>query len=73
MQTWVQRVLPAGGIRGSHAADHRLRPGAEDHSLHLMVQCMEAWLVADPDCLKAYYGRGFNERRLPESLREAAM
>ena len=40
---------------------------AADHSLCLMVQCMEAWLVADRDCLKAYYGQDFNERRLPGS------
>lgn len=38
---------------------------AAEDSLHLLVQCMEAWLVADRDCLKVYYGRGFNSRRLP--------
>ena len=39
------------------------RAGAE--SLCLMVQCMEAWFVADKDSLKAYYGQGFDLRRLP--------
>lgn len=39
--------------------------GAADDSLCLMVQCMEAWFVADRDCLKAYYGQGFNPRKLP--------
>ena len=38
---------------------------AEDESLCLMVQCMEAWFVADRDCLKAYYGQGFNVLKLP--------
>lgn len=39
--------------------------GAAKDSLCLMVQCMEAWFVADRDCLKAYYGQGFNPRKLP--------
>lgn len=34
---------------------------------HLMVQCMEAWFLADPDTLKHFFGNGFSERRLPPS------
>lgn len=46
--------------------DRWSRPAcAADDSLCLMVQCMEAWLVADTDNLKAYYGQGFNLRKLP--------
>ncbi|HET7864705.1 MAG TPA: DUF4276 family protein [Burkholderiaceae bacterium] len=33
--------------------------------VHLMVQCMEAWIVADPKALEAYYGRGFAPNQLP--------
>lgn len=33
--------------------------------IHLMVQCMETWLVADPDGLARYYGQGFHVRSLP--------
>lgn len=36
----------------------------EDH-IHLMVQAMEAWIVADPDVLKAYYGQHFHGNSLP--------
>ena len=35
--------------------------------VHLMVQTMEAWIVADPDALAAYYGQKFNEAALPKS------
>ena len=34
--------------------------------VHLMAQCMEAWLVADPDALAGYYKQGFEVRQLPK-------
>ena len=40
---------------------------ATDDQVHLMVQCMEAWFLADKDCLIAYYGNGFNQNALPAS------
>lgn len=36
--------------------------------IHLMVQSMETWLVADPDGLAAFYGQGFNTKVLPNRL-----
>jgi hypothetical protein len=39
--------------------------GASDESLHFMVQCMEAWLVADRRALRDFYGQGFREGALP--------
>jgi hypothetical protein len=33
--------------------------------VHLMVQCMEAWIVADPQAMEAYYGQGFAPNQLP--------
>jgi len=36
----------------------------EDH-VHLMVQAMEAWIVADPQVLADYYGQNFLRRALP--------
>lgn len=60
--------------KGTSAWQHvRVRPGDKwmkpkgsgDEQLHLMVQCMEAWLVADRAALKRYYGDKFNERALP--------
>ena len=46
--------------------DHWDRPDdAADEHAHLMVQCMEAWFLADLDALAAYFGQGFNRNALP--------
>lgn len=37
-----------------------------DEHCHLMVQMVEAWLVADPDALSQYYGQGFRRNALPK-------
>ena len=40
--------------------------GLDDSHCHLMVQAMEAWLLADKEALKRYYDdRDFNEKSLP--------
>jgi hypothetical protein len=39
--------------------------GIPDDRVHLMVQAVEAWMIADPDALRAYFGDGFNENALP--------
>jgi len=39
--------------------------GATEDQVHLMAQCMETWLVADPEALAAYYDQGFNGNALP--------
>lgn len=36
-----------------------------DQNCHLMVQVVEAWLVADPDAMARYYGQRFNRNTLP--------
>jgi len=33
--------------------------------IHLMVQCMEAWIVSDPEALSAFYGQHFKANALP--------
>lgn len=33
--------------------------------IHLMVQCMEAWIVADADALETFYGKHFARKSLP--------
>ena len=39
--------------------------GVHVERVHLMVQCMEAWIVADADALVTYYGQGFMRGVLP--------
>ena len=39
---------------------------AGEDTIHLMVQVMETWIVADPDALSRYYGRSFNSNVLPK-------
>jgi len=42
-------------------------PNASDEHCHLMVQLMEAWLIADTDALASYYGQGFRPNAIPAS------
>ncbi len=39
--------------------------GIDEAVIHLMVQTMETWIVADRDALGGYYGQGFQENALP--------
>lgn len=39
---------------------------ATDDNAQLMVQCMEAWFLADQDSLAAFFGKGFNRKALPD-------
>ena len=43
--------------------------GSADSDCHLMVQVMESWFLADPDTLKAFFGNGFKETKLPVTRR----
>ena len=40
---------------------------APEETIHLMVQVMEAWIVADLETLKSYYGQGFRVKQLPRA------
>ncbi len=39
--------------------------GATDENVHLMVQVMETWFLADKENLAEYFGSGFNKNALP--------
>ncbi|MGF1577683.1 MAG: DUF4276 family protein [Cyanophyceae cyanobacterium] len=61
-------------VMGSTCSDHLKRQdrwnmsGIDDAYVHLMVQVMENWLIADVDTLAAYYGARFNRSSIPDSL-----
>jgi len=42
-------------------------PGQGNEQCHLMVQAMEAWIIADQEALATYYGDGFNPNPLPKN------
>ena len=47
-------------------ADGWERPGGvEEAQCQLMVEAIESWLFADPDCLAGYYGTDFQKSSLP--------
>ena len=67
-------LVDAEGPVNQSARDH-LRSGednwdldfASEDAVYLMVQAMEAWIVADPETLASYYGQGFRRRGLPRA------
>jgi hypothetical protein len=48
-----------------HRGDRWNLRGVAENTVHLMIQCMETWIVADPDALLAYYGQHFRGNALP--------
>lgn len=34
--------------------------------IHLMIECMETWILADPEALALFYGQGFPLESLPK-------
>jgi hypothetical protein len=62
----VATPTPTG--RAAHLAtrDGWKLDGVVAEHVHLMTQCMEAWIVADADTLAAFYGRDFHRGALPK-------
>ena len=46
--------------------------GATDEHAHLMVQCMEAWFLADRETVSAYFGNDFRPNALPGQATDTA-
>lgn len=59
-----------GRSAGAHLRDrdHWTEP-LPDEMVHLMVQCMESWFLADKPAVAEYYGQGFQESALPRNPR----
>lgn len=51
-----------------HQRDKWDKPAnADDIDCHLMVQCMEAWFIADRQALAEFFGQCFKQNQLPNS------
>jgi hypothetical protein len=51
-----------------HQQDGWVKPHkVSEDQCHLMVQTMEAWIIADINALKKFYGRGFNPKAIPQN------
>ena len=48
--------------------DKWILAAASPERIHLMAQCMEAWIVSDPDTLASFYGRDFKKSALPARM-----
>ncbi|MBW1722742.1 MAG: DUF4276 family protein [Deltaproteobacteria bacterium] len=49
-----------------HALDCWEQPAnSDDEQAHLMVQCMEAWFLADRQCLQNFFGNNYQSTALP--------
>lgn len=58
--------VPSGKTPAAHLRDRdQWTKPLPDGQVHLMVQCMEAWFLADKGKLADYYGNGFKESALP--------
>lgn len=65
----VSTASPWAHVKGRTLDGWERPEGAEDDQLHLMVQCMEAWFLADREAMKAFFGKGFRENALPAATR----
>ena len=65
----VDAEAPVNGAARAHlqSRDRWDLGFASDQVVHLMVQTMEAWIVADPDVLAEYYGQSFRKNALPQT------
>lgn len=50
----------------NRVGDKWVKPqNATNQQCHLMVECMEAWFLADKEALRVFFGSGFKEAALP--------
>jgi hypothetical protein len=61
--------VPAGKTARAHLRDRdpHWTNTMPDEQVHLMVQCMEAWFLADIPAVARYYGHEFKESALPRN------
>ena len=65
----VADATPEGRVAHLHKRDHWTLDRADPCCVHLMIQCMEAWIISDTTVLEGYYGNGFRKGVLPKRQR----
>ncbi|HRC85910.1 MAG TPA: DUF4276 family protein [Thermoanaerobaculia bacterium] len=64
-----EKAVRPGRSRWHHLKEHdgwTPPHGCKEEQLHLMVQVMETWFLADRGCLRSYFGADLRERHLPD-------
>jgi hypothetical protein len=61
----VEHLRQKSGSDGRDQGDGWPLFNVEPERVHLMVQCMEAWIVADPEALASMYKQKFHAQKLP--------
>jgi hypothetical protein len=61
----AERWQPWRHLKNRHADQWEQPTNATEKDCHLMVQCMEAWFLADRETLENFFGQGFNGNALP--------
>ena len=62
----VTEATPLDHLR-TRLPRERSLDGVPGDAVHLMVQTMETWIVADPEALRAWYGTDFAANALPRA------
>jgi hypothetical protein len=61
----VDGTSPWAFLNARPADRWEMPAAASDDNAHLMVQCMEAWFLADPGAIERFFGPGFHRNALP--------
>lgn len=64
-KTRIQHLRQKTATDGRGQGDGWPLPKVQPERVHLMVQCMEAWIVADPEALEIIYKQKFHRQKLP--------
>ncbi len=71
----VDSESPVKDVPWAHlrSRDGWARPEASEDQCQLMVETMEAWLIADPDALERFYGQHFERHMIPKTQNVEAL
>lgn len=65
-----EKWKPWGHLQNRQGDQWDKPANASEEDCHLMVQCMEAWFLADRKTIKDFFGQGFNTNALPAEKKQ---